>query len=246
MFYCAREIWHEPDAIIVVNQSSCSVFMGRCVWLHRSDVRSVVSNRVRWIPRTPTSETPCLSGGCNSCPGCGGTRAAGCVLLCCSQTGGTLWSRSSGCLRSAGGSHIVIDSKSNTTPRRRLVNSWTRATCEARLAGAFISVNMVIDTPALICGSPGLFPKVLTTDEVGESKEEMQSWLVDGWNREERRRREGTKGDNGSVKHRPNRDHDRGLSFRTAAWNGCTPVFHGWKLGDILKGDLIWRMISTH
>lgn len=49
-----------------------------------------------------TSETLCLSAGWGSCPGCGGTHAAGCVLLGCSRTDGTLWSRSSGFLRSVG------------------------------------------------------------------------------------------------------------------------------------------------
>ena len=212
----------EDSAHQAVNHHSCAV----CLYLHRFDV----SNCIRCAPRPPTSETACLSGGCSSCPGCGGTRAAGCVLLGCSQTGWTLWSRSSGCLRSAGVTHSDWQQQQHYTSVAP-VNSWTRATREAWLAGAFISVNMVIDTPALICWSPGRFPKVPTTDEVGE---EMQRWLVDR-NREKRRRREGAEGDYGSVKHRRRR-----LWFRTAAWNGCAPV------GDTLTGDLIWRMISNH
>lgn len=126
------------------------VFVGLCMLLHRADVWSVVSNCVRWL--TLTSETPCLSGGCSSCPRCGGTRAAGCVLLGCNQTGVTLWSRSSGCLWSVGFTHSDWQQQQHYT-------SWRQWTPEpdrlVRLStGAFISVNMVIGTAAFICGSP--------------------------------------------------------------------------------------------
>lgn len=90
--------------------------------------------------------------------------------------------------------------------------------CEAQLTRAFISVNMVVDTSALICRSPGLFPKVLTSDEWGgESKEEKQRFLVDRWNREERKRERGS-----------------WVSEALMVWNGslkyiCAPVLYNWK-----------------
>lgn len=125
----------------------------------------------------PTSETPCLSVGCNSCPGCVGTRAARCVLLGCGQTGGTLWSQFSGCLQSAGFTHNDWQQQQHYTSAVPL-NSWTRAAHEARLAGTFISASAVIDKSALICGSPGLLPKVQKTDEVGERAKER---CRNGW-----------------------------------------------------------------
>lgn len=151
------------DYLNVQSTSPCVVCVGlSCFWV-------VVSNCVRCVTLKPTSETPCLLGGCSSYPGCGGTRAAGCVLLGCSQTGETLWSRSSGCLRSVGFTHHDWQRQQHYALIMP-VNFWTWPTCEAQLTGTFISVDMVIDMPALICESLGLFNKVLTTDEVGELK----------------------------------------------------------------------------
>lgn len=84
------------------------------------------------------------------------------------------------------GSHTVIDINSNSTPRRC---RWTPEPNQLVRLGSlelFIFVNTVIDTPALICKSLSLFSKVLTTDGVRESKEEMQR--SDRWNKEKRRR----------------------------------------------------------
>lgn len=115
-------------------------------------------------------------------------------------------------------SFLVEVKHSSYTASVGLLNSWTCLTCEAQLTQAFISVNMVIDTSAFICRSPGLFPKVLTSDEWGgESKEETQRFLVDRWNREERKRERGS-----------------WVSEALMVWNGslkyiCAPVLYNWK-----------------
>lgn len=128
-----------------------------CVWcaslrmlLYRFDVQFVVSNWVR-CTQTAATDTPCLSDGCSSCPGCNGTRAARCVLLHCSQTAWTLWSWSLGSLRSAGKTH---DDWQQYNTEAVPVDSRTWVTREAHLTEAFICLNMGIDTAALICGSP--------------------------------------------------------------------------------------------
>lgn len=143
--------------------------------LHRFDVQSVVSNYTRCQTLSPTSETPCLSGGRSSCPGCGGTRAAGCVLLGCGQTGGTLWSQSSGCLRSAGFTHSDWQQQQHYTSAVP-VNSWTRL-----IHGSFHLCEHGYWHGCLDLWKPVPNPQSADTEEVGESKDRWYTLEIEKW-----------------------------------------------------------------